>query len=131
MPRGKRDPEYIGKSAEAVRAFQVQRTNANRRGIQFLFTFEEWWAWWQIDNRWANRGMGSGKFVMARKGDTGPYSPDNVYCATHAQNVRDVPSERWSEINREAWHTSKKNGPVANSDAGRRTDWIGPDLRLY
>jgi hypothetical protein len=46
-------------------AFSVQKRNAKKRGIPFLFTFQEWWAWWQIDNRWENRGMGRDKFVMA------------------------------------------------------------------
>jgi hypothetical protein len=56
--------------------------------------------------------MGADKFVMARKGDQGPYSPENVYCATHAQNVRDVGSERWSEINRISWYAGAKNSPI-------------------
>lgn len=48
-------------------AFSIQKRNAKQRGIPFLFTFQEWWAWWQIDNRWENRGMGRDKFVMARR----------------------------------------------------------------
>jgi hypothetical protein len=111
--RGGRYPEYVGKPPEAVRAFQVQRTNANRRGIPFLFTFEEWWAWWQTDNRWANRGMGSGKFVMARKGDKGPYSPENVYCATHLENIKEVPPEIRSDASRRSWKNGPKNSPIA------------------
>jgi hypothetical protein len=94
MPRGKKNPEYIGKPPEAVRAFQAQRTSATRRGIPFLFTFTEWWAWWQVDDRWTNRGMGSDKLVMARYGDEGPYSPGNVFCATHAKNLKYMPA-RW------------------------------------
>jgi hypothetical protein len=78
MPRGK-NLEYIGKPPEAVRAFQAQRTTARRRGIPFLLTFTEWWAWWQIDERWERRGNGLGKLMMARFNDQGPYSPGNVY----------------------------------------------------
>jgi hypothetical protein len=101
--RRRRYPEYVGKPPEAVRAFQAQRTSARRRGIPFLFTFEEWWAWWQIGNRWQNRGMGKHKFVMARFGDKGPYSPKNVYCATHEENHAIVPTEVRSQASRKAW----------------------------
>jgi len=99
MPRGK-NPEYIGKPPEAIRAFQVQRTNANRRGIPFLFTFTEWWAWWQTDGRWERRGHGMGKLQMAHFNDTGAYHPDNVYCATHEQNSRTVAFETRSITNK-------------------------------
>jgi hypothetical protein len=112
MPRGK-NPEYIGMPPEAVRAFQAQRTSARRRGISFEFTFTEWWAWWQTDNRWANRGMGSGKFVMARKSDRGSYSPDNVYCATHLENIKEVPHEIRSDASRRSWKNGPKNSPIA------------------
>lgn len=66
--------------------FRAQRQRAKNRGIPFLFTFEEWWAWWQVDGRWANRGLHPGGFVMARRNDAGPYALGNVYCATVAEN---------------------------------------------
>lgn len=72
------------------RAFQAQRDNARRRGIPFLFDFQTWWSWWQVDGRWENRGLGKGKLVMARKGDVGPYSPENVYCSTHEDNIKEA-----------------------------------------
>jgi hypothetical protein len=74
---------------QARAAYRTQRNSAKRRGIPFLFTFAEWWDWWQVDNRWDRRGMGKDALVMARIGDTGPYSTENVYCATHAQNAGD------------------------------------------
>jgi hypothetical protein len=118
MPRGKKNPEYIGKPPEAVRAFQSQRTIARRRGIPFLFSFTEWWKWWQTDNRWANRGVGKGKFVMARKGDKGPYSPGNVYCTTHEQNGRDIASETQSRSAKSAWINGTANTPLMLRGAG-------------
>ena len=33
--------------------------------------------------------MGSEALVMARYGDVGPYSMDNIYCLTHAQNAEE------------------------------------------
>ena len=50
--------------------FRSQWYAARRRGIPFDFTFAEWVAWWQTNNRWARRGLGIGKLVMARNGDT-------------------------------------------------------------
>ena len=70
-------------------AFHAQRGNAKRRGIAWEFTFDEWWAWWQTDGRWERRGSRTGKLVMARFGDVGPYSPDNVRPLTPAENTRD------------------------------------------
>lgn len=63
-------------------AFHRQRRSAKRRGIPFLFTLPEWWSWWQIDGRWERRGRDATNLIMARHGDTGPYSAQNVYCTT-------------------------------------------------
>jgi hypothetical protein len=71
----------------AFQAFQIQRRNARQRQIAFLLTFEEWWDWWQVDNRWANRGRRGRDLVMARRGDIGPYSLENVYCSTAWDNA--------------------------------------------
>lgn len=71
---------------KARRAFAAQRDRAKQRDIPFLFTLEEWWAWWQVDGRWERRGRRWDKLVMARHGDTGPYAPWNVYPATHREN---------------------------------------------
>lgn len=76
---GKRTPE-------GWQEFRGQQRAAARRGIPFLFSFEEWWAWWQVDNRWARRGVRKDCLVMARKGDRGPYSPENVTCKTQHEN---------------------------------------------
>lgn len=89
------------------RAFRAHRDNARARGIAFQFTFAEWLAWWETDGRLANRGRGRDNFVMARKGDAGPYSPGNVYCATQAQNIADVPSAVRREARRRAEATGR------------------------
>lgn len=70
----------------ARKAFDRHQRNARARGIPFSFTFEEWWRWWQTDDRWSNRGRGAGQFVMARYGDTGPYAVDNVFCSDAVEN---------------------------------------------
>ncbi len=73
----------------AYQAFCGHASGAKRRGILFQFSFEEWWAWWQVDNRWEHRGPRKGQYCMARRGDAGPYHPDNVYCATNEENARE------------------------------------------
>jgi hypothetical protein len=75
-------------SAAALKAFRSQRNGAKQRGIPFDFTIEEWWDWWQVDDRWSRRGRNESDLVMARTGDKGPYSLANVYCSTHAENRR-------------------------------------------
>lgn len=67
-------------------AFRAHRNNARRRHIPFLFSFEEWKAWWLTDDRWAYRGRHSHGLVMARRMDVGPYSPGNVECVTAGGN---------------------------------------------
>ncbi len=70
--------------------FCHQKANAKMRGIEWRFTFDEWWAWWQVDDRWPRRGNKPESLCMARKGDQGPYSPDNVYVTTFRGNLRDL-----------------------------------------
>ena len=81
------DANQITRAAYA--AFKSQHDSAKSRGIPFLFSFADWWAWWKVDNRWEKRGLKGNGFVMARYGDAGPYAEWNVYCATHAQNIAD------------------------------------------
>ena len=75
-------------SATALVAFDRQRRNAASRNIPFLLTFEQWWDWWQTDNRWVRRGRHSGSFVMGRLGDVGPYALGNIYCSEAGENRR-------------------------------------------
>jgi hypothetical protein len=110
-------PEHPLKKQRA--AYSIQKRSAKQRGIEWRFTFQEWWAWWQVDKRWANRGLGKGKFVMARTGDAGPYSPENVYCATFEQNSRDVSFETRSITNKAGWARGRaRNSPLFNKGAG-------------
>jgi len=65
--------------------FGTQKQNAKQRGIEFQFTYEEWIKWWGSDID--KRGRGKDNLVMARKGDTGPYHPDNVIKLPNKDNV--------------------------------------------
>lgn len=69
-------------------AYIQQRRNARSRAIPWEILFSEWWNLWQESGRWDDRGRGF-RYVMARYGDSGPYSVENVYICTGAQNTTD------------------------------------------
>jgi hypothetical protein len=64
------------------------KADAKRRGIEFLFTFEEWKSWWLETGKWEMRGKRAGCYQMCRKNDVGPYAVENVYCDTVEANSR-------------------------------------------
>lgn len=68
--------------------YNEQRARAKGRNIEWQFTFQSWLAWWGDDI--VNRGLGKHQLVMCRKGDTGPYHPDNCYKASQSQNAIDA-----------------------------------------
>jgi hypothetical protein len=75
------------------RAFASQRQAARQREIPFLFSYEQWVAWWEqsLGPDWfAKRGCTKGKFCMARLGDIGSYEASNVKCILHSENLTDA-----------------------------------------
>lgn len=78
-----RDP-----SSAAVR-YLHQRTTAGLRGIEWAISFPEWMRIWLNSGHWADRGVGVGRYCMARHGDTGPYSATNVSIQLCTENSRD------------------------------------------
>jgi DNA-binding CsgD family transcriptional regulator len=56
------------------------------KATEWQFTLETWWRIWQGSGKWPLRGRGRDRYCMARIGDTGPYSPDNVHIITNAEN---------------------------------------------
>lgn len=85
----------LGLPSRAVQAFHDHRRRARALGIPFLFGFLEWWEWWQVDGRWKRRGNGRpDSLVMARNGDVGPYSPENVRCVTQSENQTEIAAEK-------------------------------------
>lgn len=73
-----------------IEKYERQRYNALYRGIPWEFTYETWLEWWKSTGKLAERGRKSHEYCMCRIGDSGPYSPDNVFCATNADNNRDA-----------------------------------------
>lgn len=76
--------------------YENQKRKAKSRSIDWLFTYETWLDWWKSTGKLAERGRKSSEYCMCRIGDEGPYSPENVYCATNRQNIKDMYSNgKW------------------------------------
>lgn len=75
--------------ASAFERFKQQRWRAANRGLGWEFTFEQWLEFWMASGKWHLRGKGTGKYVMARRGDVGPYSPGNCFICPFEQNISD------------------------------------------
>jgi hypothetical protein len=61
-----------------VEQFVVQRRTARDRGIEWRLSLLEWWEIWATSGKYEKRGRGGDRYVMARHGDSGPYSVGNV-----------------------------------------------------
>ena len=61
---------------KAKRMFNSQKANAAKRGIEWLFSFDDWLEFWGEDLE--KRGVGHDMLCMMRFGDTGPYSKENT-----------------------------------------------------
>ena len=70
--------------------FNKQKNTAGDRGIEWLLSFEQWLSIWVESGHLCERGLGKNRFVMARRGDVGPYSVSNVFICTHSENSRDA-----------------------------------------
>lgn len=66
-----------------------QRGAAKTRGVPWEITFIEWCRIWCESGRLHLRGVGRGSYCMARHGDVGPYSVDNVSIRTTEANSSD------------------------------------------
>lgn len=69
--------------------FHAQKSSARKRGIAFEFDFLSWLVWWLSTGKFDQRGVFNYSYQMCRNNDQGPYSVDNVYCATGKQNRND------------------------------------------
>jgi histidyl-tRNA synthetase len=71
-------------------AFQKQRGNARRRGIEFSLTYEEWLSIWKKSGKLNKRGRLHGCYVMARFNDKGPYALKNVKIISVTKNQNEM-----------------------------------------
>lgn len=70
-------------------AFDLCKLNAAKRGIDFLFTFDEWHQIWLTSGHLHERGPGRTQYCMARHGDNGAYIVGNVKIITNHENRRE------------------------------------------
>lgn len=93
------------------RAFSLQRTNAKRRGIAFNLRFGDWWRIWLASGKWNERGRCGDRmrYVMARKGDVGPYAEANVVIKTQSENMLEFNQQ--SASSRQAFPAHVKAAP--------------------
>jgi hypothetical protein len=71
------------------KAYTQHKSNAKRRGVFFLLTFEEWKEVWLASNKWELRGRGASKYCMCRTGDVGAYAVGNVFIDRNVRNISD------------------------------------------
>ena len=90
---------------EKLEKFHQHKANAERKGITFLFTFEEWLDMWLQSGKWEERGRGPDKYCMARHNDIGPYAIWNVSIQTNKQNSAFAVTHR----NKKLWYTNTLN----------------------
>jgi hypothetical protein len=63
-----------GMSTSAARKkYRAHKSGAEKRGIEFRLTFEEWFFIWLTSGHLHERGKGKNKYCMARNGDKGAY----------------------------------------------------------
>lgn len=69
--------------------YLAQKHHAIARGVEWQISFDDWHQWWKDSGHYHERGRLSNEYCMCRKGDTGPYSLENIYCATVSENISD------------------------------------------
>jgi hypothetical protein len=105
--------------------WSTQRSDAKRRGIPFLLTFEEWFGIWKESRKLAQRGHGAGRYVMARVGDRGPYAVGNVRIILFEENAREYRPTFDAKTRTGAAHRGKvvsaeTRGRLAQRASGRK-----------
>ena len=69
--------------------YRSQKHNAKIRGIPFVLSFPEWNRIWESSGKYKLRGTRKNRFVMARKGDMGPYALGNVKIILASENIKE------------------------------------------
>lgn len=72
------------------RLYLQHKRSAERRRIVWGLTYVKWRLIWARSGRWQERGNRGNKYVMARPGDRGPYSPENVQIIMFGENIREA-----------------------------------------
>jgi hypothetical protein len=95
-------------------AYRRHRGRAKKHGIRWRFTFQSWVTTWEtaLGPDWfQKRGCTKGKYVMARNGDKGMYSPRNIHIVPCEVNHKETivnGSSNWGEKNGRAKLTTEE-----------------------
>lgn len=95
-------------SNKKYQAFFQQVSNAERRGIEWLLSFEQWLQIWEESGHLHERGKKSAQYCMARFGDIGPYAISNVKIITNAENCSEGSSYPRSDETKRRMSASMK-----------------------
>ncbi len=118
-PKTKRKP-----LAKMRYAFHIQKFTSGKRGIAFELTFEEWWDIWNRSGKWEQRGRCKGQYCMARFGDTGSYSVDNVRIITVKENQNEYHLGRpLSEEHKKKVSESQKGKIIPADQRAKMSKW--------
>lgn len=110
-----------------TRAFAAQRRSANDRQIPWEMNLWQWWTVWQQSGHWEDRGRGRG-YCMCRKGDSGPYSVDNVYIATGVENIQHY----WADVRAGSKsRVYKERAPASTEGAERSKELVRAAVARY
>lgn len=101
---------------DPFKKFAIHRILSKKRGIEFLFTFEEWWAIWEP--HWPRRGQGALDLCMCRKEDIGPYAVGNVRIATNKENQHERTLMARIRRTPTKFKTRRANIPLINNAVG-------------
>jgi hypothetical protein len=122
VPSNKLDPIL----RKAKDQFFNQRCAARYRRIKWKMTFEEWWKIWSDSGHWEKRGRRVGQYVMARFGDKGPYSVENVKIMRAEANIQEREAARgvdngWSKLKeKDIREIRSLEGTVSRTKLGKR-----------
>lgn len=79
-------PRPFNPLGRELQLYHQHHDRARRRGIEWGFTFETWHQVWKASGHAHERGVKRGQYVMARRGDKGPYTPGNVTIKMTGEN---------------------------------------------
>lgn len=119
--------------------YHCQRQSAIMRGIDWHFTFEDWYQLWLDSGHIHERGRTIGKYCMSRYKDEGPYSPTNVFIQLWTQNTSDahkgkpkLANRGKPAHNRKQWDdmsVANKKLLYKNSDPRVPYGWVPPPYK--
>ena len=92
-----------------------RRVDRNGDPIGWEFTFDTWLDTWVKSGHLEDRGTHIGQYVMARRDDIGPYSPDNVDIILASENIS-YRSTYWRMTDEQKKHLSEINTGKKLSD---------------